>query len=108
LLLDELVVLASFTEHRVTAVKEDVGTGATIEPWGYQLAMIDHDLGPFLVTNYPDVIKSPAEVTLSALTLAYLADEESNSAGLIYAAQWENNDRSAVTHLMWYRLTELS
>jgi succinate-semialdehyde dehydrogenase/glutarate-semialdehyde dehydrogenase len=70
-------------DRRLLVTHEPVGVCAAITPWNFPLAMITRKAAPALAAGCPMVIK-PAEATpLSALALAWLAQEAGVPAGIL-------------------------
>ena len=69
-------VIPSFaTDRRVIVTKEPIGVCAAITPWNFPIAMITRKVAPALAAGCTAVCK-PAEATpLSALALAWLAQQ---------------------------------
>lgn len=62
-------------DRQLMVTREPVGVCAAITPWNFPLAMITRKVAPALAAGNPMIVK-PAEATpLSALALAYLAQE---------------------------------
>ena len=69
-------------DRRLTVRRKPVGIVAAVTPWNFPLAMITRKAGPALAVGCTMVLK-PSDLTpLSALALAFLADEAGIPAGV--------------------------
>jgi len=67
---------------RLQVIKQPIGVCAAITPWNFPLAMITRKVAPALAAGCPVVVK-PAEATpLTALALAFLAEQAGFPAGV--------------------------
>ncbi|MFZ2266107.1 MAG: NAD-dependent succinate-semialdehyde dehydrogenase [Azonexus sp.] len=67
---------------RLLVIKQPIGVCAAITPWNFPLAMITRKVAPALAAGCPVVVK-PAEATpLTALALAFLAEQAGFPAGV--------------------------
>ncbi|PMR75489.1 NAD-dependent succinate-semialdehyde dehydrogenase [Billgrantia endophytica] len=70
-------------DKRILVFREPIGVVAAITPWNFPLAMITRKCAPALAAGCPVVIK-PAEATpLTALALAWLAEDAGFPAGVL-------------------------
>ncbi len=69
-------------DKRVVVIKQSIGVAAAITPWNFPLAMITRKVAPALAAGSPVVIKPPMETPLTALALAYLAEQAGFPAGV--------------------------
>ena len=69
--------------NRTTVIRQPVGVAALIAPWNFPLAMITRKVAPALAAGCTTVVKAPHEAPLSALALAYLAEEAGIPKGVI-------------------------
>ena len=70
-------------DRRLLVTHEPIGVCAAITPWNFPLAMITRKAGPALAVGCPIIIK-PAEATpLSALALAWLAEQAGVPSGIL-------------------------
>ena len=76
------VVPLAQTDKRGIIIKQPVGVVAAITPWNFPSAMITRKVAPALAVGCSVVLKPAAETPLSALALAYLAQEAGVPAGL--------------------------
>lgn len=70
-------------DQRILVIKQPVGVVATITPWNFPNAMLARKLAPALAAGCAVVAKPAAETPLSALALAWLAQEAGIPAGVI-------------------------
>lgn len=70
-------------DKRIITIKQPVGVVAAITPWNFPNAMLARKIAPALAAGCAIVAKPAAETPLSALALAYLADEAGVPAGVI-------------------------
>ncbi len=69
-------------DKRLLVIKQPIGVCAAITPWNFPLAMITRKVAPALAAGCPVVVK-PAEATpLTALALAFLAEQAGFPAGV--------------------------
>ncbi|MEO0910823.1 MAG: NAD-dependent succinate-semialdehyde dehydrogenase, partial [Pseudomonadota bacterium] len=64
-------------------LKQPVGVVASITPWNFPNAMIARKVGPALAVGCAFIAKPAGETPLSALAMAYLADEAGLPKGLL-------------------------
>lgn len=69
------IIPAPSTNKRVLVLKQPVGVVAAITPWNFPNAMITRKVAPALAAGCTVVLKPAEETPLSALALAYLAEE---------------------------------
>lgn len=62
-------------DKRITVVREPVGVVAAITPWNFPNAMITRKVAPALAAGCTVVLKPAEDTPLSALALAYLAEQ---------------------------------
>ncbi len=77
------IIPPSSSNQRITVFKQPVGVVAAITPWNFPNAMLARKLAPALAAGCSIVAKPAAETPLSALALAYLAQEAGIPAGVI-------------------------
>ncbi|VVE01486.1 succinate-semialdehyde dehydrogenase [Pandoraea horticolens] len=68
---------------RMTAVKEPIGIVAAVTPWNFPLAMIARKIAPALAVGCTVVAKPAEDTPLTALALAYLAEDAGLPAGVL-------------------------
>ncbi|OXI28701.1 succinate-semialdehyde dehydrogenase (NADP(+)) [Burkholderia sp. AU16741] len=68
---------------RLSAVKEPIGIVAAITPWNFPLAMIARKIAPALAAGCTVVAKPAEDTPLTALALAFLAQEAGVPAGVL-------------------------
>ncbi|NIG05638.1 NAD-dependent succinate-semialdehyde dehydrogenase, partial [Burkholderia sp. Tr-849] len=68
---------------RLSAVKEPIGVVAAITPWNFPLAMIARKIAPALAAGCTVVAKPAEDTPLTALALAFLAQEAGVPAGVL-------------------------
>jgi len=69
--------------QRLMSIKEPVGPVAMITPWNFPHAMVTRKAGPALAAGCTVVLKPSEETPLSALALAFLAEEAGIPAGVL-------------------------
>lgn len=62
-------------DQRIVVLKEPVGVCAAITPWNFPSSMIARKAAPALAAGCPLVVKPASQTPLSALALAFLAEE---------------------------------
>ncbi len=70
-------------DKRMLVTKEPVGVVACITPWNFPNAMLARKIAPALAAGCTVVCKPASETPLSALSLAYLAEQAGIPAGVI-------------------------
>ncbi len=70
-------------DKRIMVLKQPVGVVASITPWNFPNAMIARKVGPALAVGCAFIAKPAGETPLSALAMAYLADEAGLPKGLL-------------------------
>ena len=79
------------TDRRILAIKQPIGVAAAITPWNFPNAMITRKVAPALAAGCTMVVK-PAEATpLSALALAYLAEQAGVPPGVFSVVTTSNS-----------------
>ncbi|VVD61131.1 succinate-semialdehyde dehydrogenase [Pandoraea communis] len=68
---------------RMMAVKEPIGIVAAVTPWNFPLAMIARKIAPALAVGCTVVAKPAEDTPLTALALAYLAEDAGLPAGVL-------------------------
>ena len=69
-------------DRRLMVLKQPIGVTAAITPWNFPLAMITRKAGPALAAGCTQVLKPAKQTPLSALALAFLAEEAGVPAGV--------------------------
>lgn len=69
------VIPSPFTGRRMKALVEPVGVCAVVTPWNFPLAMIARKVAPALAAGCTVVAKPAEDTPLTALALAFLAEE---------------------------------
>ncbi|WP_323814859.1 NAD-dependent succinate-semialdehyde dehydrogenase [Cellvibrio sp. NN19] len=77
------VIAPPSVDQRILVIKQPVGVVATITPWNFPNAMLARKIAPALAAGCSIVAKPAAETPLSALALAYLAQQAGIPAGVI-------------------------
>lgn len=77
------IIPAASSEQRIMVLKQPVGVVAAITPWNFPNAMLARKLAPALAAGCTLVAKPAAETPLSALAIAYLAQQAGIPAGVI-------------------------
>lgn len=76
-------VQATKSGRRETVWKEPVGVSAAITPWNFPAAMITRKVAPALAAGCPVVLKPAEKTPLTALALAYCAEQAGIPAGIL-------------------------
>ncbi|MCX8145843.1 MAG: NAD-dependent succinate-semialdehyde dehydrogenase [Azovibrio sp.] len=69
-------------DKRLVVIKQPVGVCAAITPWNFPLAMITRKVAPALAAGCTVVVKPAEQTPLTALALAYLAEQAGFPAGV--------------------------
>ena len=69
-------------DKRIVVIKQPVGVVGAITPWNFPNAMITRKVAPALAVGCTVVLRPPTLTPLSALALAYLAQEAGIPAGV--------------------------
>lgn len=69
--------------NRTIVLRQPVGVAGLLAPWNFPFAMITRKVGPALAAGCTAVVKAPSEAPLSALALAYLAEEAGIPQGVL-------------------------
>ena len=77
------IIPSPSADRRIVILKESVGVCAAITPWNFPNAMITRKLGPALAAGCAMLIKPASQTPLSALALAFLAEQAGIPAGLV-------------------------
>ncbi|PPK85412.1 succinate semialdehyde dehydrogenase [Neolewinella xylanilytica] len=77
------VIPSPRSDARLLAIKQPIGVVAAITPWNFPIAMITRKVAPALAVGCTVVIKPAEDTPLSALALAYLAEEAGFPRGVI-------------------------
>jgi len=85
-------IIPSSGDRRLVTIKQPVGVVAAITPWNFPNAMITRKAAPALAAGCTIVIKPARETPLSALALAYLAEQAGIPAG-VFNVITSNNSR---------------
>lgn len=70
-------------DKRIMVLKQPVGVVASITPWNFPNAMIARKVGPALAVGCAFIAKPADETPLSALAMAYLAEQAGLPKGLL-------------------------
>ncbi len=70
-------------DKRIMVLKQPVGVVASITPWNFPNAMIARKVGPALAVGCAFIAKPAGETPLSALAMAYLAEQAGIPKGLL-------------------------
>lgn len=76
-------IIPAAQDQRILVIKQPVGVVAAITPWNFPNAMLARKIAPALAAGCAVVAKPAAETPLSALALAFLAQQAGIPAGLI-------------------------
>ncbi|WP_062061971.1 NAD-dependent succinate-semialdehyde dehydrogenase [Cellvibrio sp. OA-2007] len=77
------VIAPPSADQRILVIKQPVGVVAAITPWNFPCAMLARKIAPALAAGCTIVAKPAAETPLSALALAFLAQQAGIPAGVI-------------------------
>jgi succinate-semialdehyde dehydrogenase/glutarate-semialdehyde dehydrogenase len=77
------VIAPPSADQRILVIKQPVGVVAAITPWNFPCAMLARKIAPALAAGCAIVAKPAAETPLSALALAFLAQQAGIPAGVI-------------------------
>lgn len=77
------VIAPPSVDQRILVIKQPVGVVAAITPWNFPCAMLARKMAPALAAGCSIVAKPAAETPLSALALAFLAQQAGIPAGVI-------------------------
>ena len=77
------VLPGSKKRQRVMVLKQPVGVVAAITPWNFPFSMITRKIGPALAAGCTVVLKPSEDTPLSAIALAYLAQEAGFPKGCV-------------------------
>ena len=77
------IIPSPSADRRIVILKEPVGVCAAITPWNFPNAMITRKLAPALAAGCAMLIKPASQTPLSALALAFLAEQAGIPAGLV-------------------------
>ncbi|MCX2860651.1 NAD-dependent succinate-semialdehyde dehydrogenase [Paucibacter sp. PLA-PC-4] len=77
------VIAAPVAGRQMLAVKEPVGVVAVITPWNFPAAMIARKIAPALAAGCTVVAKPAEDTPLTALALAYLAEQAGLPSGVL-------------------------
>ena len=76
------VIPSPSANSRIVVIKEPVGVCAAITPWNFPAAMITRKAAPALAVGCAMLVKPAEQTPLSALALAYLAEQAGVPAGI--------------------------
>ena len=77
------VIPSTVANRHILTLKQAVGVCAAITPWNFPLAMITRKAAPALAAGCAMVVKPAEQTPLSALALAYLAEQAGLPKGLL-------------------------
>ncbi|WP_211444253.1 NAD-dependent succinate-semialdehyde dehydrogenase [Collimonas humicola] len=77
------VVPSPANDRRIVVIKQPVGVTAAITPWNFPLAMVTRKAAPALAAGCTMILKPAEQTPLSALALAYLAQQAGVPAGVL-------------------------
>ncbi|PFH11222.1 succinate-semialdehyde dehydrogenase/glutarate-semialdehyde dehydrogenase [Collimonas sp. PA-H2] len=77
------VVPSPANDRRIVVIKQPVGVTAAITPWNFPLAMITRKAAPALAAGCTMILKPAEQTPLSALALAYLAQQAGVPGGVL-------------------------
>ncbi len=76
------VIPANKENQRIVVLKQAIGVAAAITPWNFPNAMITRKCAPALAAGCSVIVKPASSTPLSALALAYLAEQAGFPAGV--------------------------
>ncbi len=76
------VIPANKENQRIIVLKQAIGVAAAITPWNFPNAMITRKCAPALAAGCSVIVKPASSTPLSALALAYLAEQAGFPAGV--------------------------
>jgi succinate-semialdehyde dehydrogenase / glutarate-semialdehyde dehydrogenase len=76
------VIPSPNADRRIVVIKQPVGVCAAITPWNFPSAMITRKAAPALAAGCTMIVKPAEQTPLSALALAYLAEQAGVPAGV--------------------------
>lgn len=76
------VIQGQTSKNRIVVIKQPIGVVGAITPWNFPNAMVTRKVAPALAAGCTIVLKPAEETPLSALALAYLAQEAGVPAGV--------------------------
>ncbi|TQS69981.1 NAD-dependent succinate-semialdehyde dehydrogenase [Rhodobacteraceae bacterium] len=74
---------APTSENRLFVLRQPIGVCAAITPWNFPAAMITRKAAPALAAGCTMIVKPAEQTPLSALALAYLAEQAGIPAGVL-------------------------
>jgi succinate-semialdehyde dehydrogenase / glutarate-semialdehyde dehydrogenase len=77
------IIAPANNNQRILVIKQPIGVVAAITPWNFPNAMLARKVAPALAAGCAVVAKPAAETPLSALALAYLAEQAGVPAGVL-------------------------
>ncbi|CAI5758838.1 unnamed protein product [Candida verbasci] len=77
------IIPSANPQNRILVLKQPIGVCGILTPWNFPLAMITRKVGAAIATGCTTVIKPASETPLSALAIAYLAQEAGFPEGTI-------------------------
>lgn len=77
------VIPPANTANRILAIKQPIGVVACLAPWNFPAAMITRKAGAAIAAGCTTVVKPAGETPLTALALAYLAEQAGMPAGVL-------------------------
>ncbi|WP_211474132.1 NAD-dependent succinate-semialdehyde dehydrogenase [Collimonas humicola] len=77
------VVPSPANDRRIVVIKQPVGVTAAVTPWNFPLAMVTRKAAPALAAGCTMILKPAEQTPLSALALAYLAQQAGVPAGVL-------------------------
>lgn len=76
------IIPSNVPKQHILVIKQPIGVVAAITPWNFPMAMIARKCGPALAAGCTFVLKPAEDTPLSALALAYLAEQAGIPAGV--------------------------
>lgn len=87
---------APSADRRLFVTHDAIGVGAAITPWNFPAAMITRKAGAALAAGCPLVVKPAEQAPLTALALAWLAQEAGIPAGVVNVVLGAAEDAPAI------------
>lgn len=94
------VLASTWKDKRTLVLKQAIGVCAAITPWNFPIAMITRKIAPALAAGCTMVLKPAEQTPLSALALAYLAEQAGIPKGVINVLSADAENSIAIGRLL--------
>jgi succinate-semialdehyde dehydrogenase/glutarate-semialdehyde dehydrogenase len=94
------VLASTWKDKRTLVLKQPIGVCAAITPWNFPNAMITRKIAPALAAGCTIVIKPAEQTPLSALALAYLAEQAGIPKGVINVLSADSENSIKIGRLL--------